>query len=307
VVEERDNSGNAVDRYVWSPVYVDGMVLRDRDADGNSGNGLEERVYVTQDANWNVTALVNTSGSVVERTVYDSYGRFDFKDASWGTRSSSSYAWVYLHQGGRYDATAALFNFRNRDYSPTLMRWVSVDPIGFKARDMDFYRYERDQPVNLTDPRGLSVQIAPVDSARTPQTPGLCCKPRVWIASRPADAWWNLPWYSPFWFPHHFVITLDANCNIHTYSFDGDGWHKDQEIDAGYTGLWWNVFEACGASPEAVEDAYRNRRAIDFWSLTYNCYAASRQLLRDCGCKVPGDPGPPYYGRHMIGAGPTLK
>jgi YD repeat-containing protein len=64
VLEERVG-GAAKVHYVWSPVYVDTMVLRDRDATG--GGTLSERLWVQQDANWNVTALVNTSGSVVER------------------------------------------------------------------------------------------------------------------------------------------------------------------------------------------------------------------------------------------------
>ncbi len=41
------------------------MILRDRDADNNGT--LEERLYVAQDANWNVTALFDSSGAVVER------------------------------------------------------------------------------------------------------------------------------------------------------------------------------------------------------------------------------------------------
>jgi YD repeat-containing protein len=61
VLEEQ--VGSAVKaHYVWSPVYIDAMVLRDRDADENSGNGLEERLWVQQDANWNVTALLDGSG-----------------------------------------------------------------------------------------------------------------------------------------------------------------------------------------------------------------------------------------------------
>jgi RHS repeat-associated protein len=155
VLEERNGSNAPVARYVWSPVYVDALVLRDRDADGNGS--LEERLYVLADANYNVTALVNTSGSVVERYVYDPYGRFDVKDASWGTRANSSYVWVYLHQGGRWDATEAMFSFRNRDYSPTLMRWASVDPIGFTAKDFNTYRYVRDDPTIANDPQGLFI------------------------------------------------------------------------------------------------------------------------------------------------------
>ena len=36
------------DQNVWSPVYVNAMVERGRDADGNPANGLEERLYVEQ-------------------------------------------------------------------------------------------------------------------------------------------------------------------------------------------------------------------------------------------------------------------
>jgi YD repeat-containing protein len=52
VLEERVG-GAAKVHYVWSPVYVDAMVLRDRDATG--GGTLSERLWVQQDANWNVT------------------------------------------------------------------------------------------------------------------------------------------------------------------------------------------------------------------------------------------------------------
>ena len=57
------------------------MVLRDRDADANSSNGLEERLYVQQDANYSVTSLTDTSGEVVERYVYDPYGTGTVIDA----------------------------------------------------------------------------------------------------------------------------------------------------------------------------------------------------------------------------------
>ena len=37
--------------------------------------GLDKRLYYLTDANMNVTALVNTSGQVVERYEYDPCGR----------------------------------------------------------------------------------------------------------------------------------------------------------------------------------------------------------------------------------------
>ncbi len=53
VLEERlAGSTSARTQYVWSPVYVDALVLRDRDADNNAStgaNGLEERLYVANE------------------------------------------------------------------------------------------------------------------------------------------------------------------------------------------------------------------------------------------------------------------
>jgi hypothetical protein len=59
VLEERID-GVVVALNVWSLAYIDALVLRDRDADADPETGdygLEQRLYVQQDANWNVTAL----------------------------------------------------------------------------------------------------------------------------------------------------------------------------------------------------------------------------------------------------------
>ena len=57
--------------YVMSPVYVDAIVLRDSDTDGSNTTGecdgtdtnkFEQRVYVLNDANYNVTGLVGDTG-----------------------------------------------------------------------------------------------------------------------------------------------------------------------------------------------------------------------------------------------------
>jgi len=152
VLEERVG-GAAKVHYVWSAVYVDALVLRDRDATG-SGT-LSERLWVQQDANWNVTALVNGSGTVVERYVYDPYGNVTVLTASWGSTSGSAYAWIYGHQGGRLDTTTGLYGFRNRDESVTMDRWTEVDPSGFGAGDNNLYRFTHNSPVNAVDPSGL--------------------------------------------------------------------------------------------------------------------------------------------------------
>ncbi|MCI0702284.1 MAG: RHS repeat-associated core domain-containing protein, partial [Planctomycetia bacterium] len=104
---------------------------------------------------FNVTALVNTSGSVVERYAYTPFGVVTVMNASWTTIGSSAYAWAYLHQGGRFDSTSGLYHFRNRDFSATLGRWTTMDLIRYSAADNNLYRAVGNQPVALTDPTGL--------------------------------------------------------------------------------------------------------------------------------------------------------
>ena len=131
VLEERQGNVASM-QYVWSPVYVNAMVLRDQ---LNSDGSIQQRLYVQQDANWNVTALVNTSGAVVERYVYDPYGVVTVLSGTWGTQTGSNYGWVYLFQGGRYDGVSGLYKFGARDYSAGLGRWIETDPLDLGAGD----------------------------------------------------------------------------------------------------------------------------------------------------------------------------
>jgi RHS repeat-associated protein len=143
---EEDVSGSMQDQYVWSPVYIDALIERDTPT---------QRMYVEQDANFNVTALVDTTGNVQERYVYDPFGSVSILAANWTTRGSSNYGWVYFHQGGRFDFATGLYAFRNRDYSSTLGRWVENDPIGFAGGDPNLYRYVGNDPTSSTDSYGL--------------------------------------------------------------------------------------------------------------------------------------------------------
>jgi RHS repeat-associated protein len=99
--------------------------------------------------------VISSAGNVQERYVYDPYGKVTYLTSTWGSRSSSSYAWVYLHQGGRLDTTSGLYHLRNRDYSPLLGRWVQRDPLEYLARDTNLYRYTSNSAVTYTDPTGL--------------------------------------------------------------------------------------------------------------------------------------------------------
>jgi RHS repeat-associated protein len=92
---------------------------------------------------------------VVERYVYDPFGQATVLDASWNVLAASAFAWVYLHQGGRFDATSGLYHFCYPDYSPTLGHWTSLDPLRYAAGDVNLYRTVGNAPTVYTDPTGL--------------------------------------------------------------------------------------------------------------------------------------------------------
>jgi len=56
---------------------------------------------------------------------------------------------------GREDDGTGLVYYRARYYSPRLQRFISPDPLGFDAGDINLYRYVNNQPNMETDPTGL--------------------------------------------------------------------------------------------------------------------------------------------------------
>jgi RHS repeat-associated protein len=158
VIEERQNgtgTSNVSYQYAWGAGYVDDLVLRDT----YSGGVKTLRLYAQQNANYDTTALVNTSGQVQERYLYDPYGAVTICDANWTPRTgnTSSYGWQYLHQGGRLDGVTGWYSFRNRDLIPAEGRWAERDPLGLGGGDLNIYRYVFNSPAGFTDPRDLGL------------------------------------------------------------------------------------------------------------------------------------------------------
>ncbi|MEL7237995.1 MAG: RHS repeat-associated core domain-containing protein, partial [Planctomycetota bacterium] len=169
LIEERDSSGATVSQYVNSPVWSNALILRDRDADGSGGGGgsdLEERLYATNDAMFNTTALVDDSGDVMERFQYDAFGQADAlatnhadRDGQTGTDAiGSAHGWVNTFQGGRADEAAGLTRFGVRDYDPSLARWGSSDPAG-QIDGPNTYAFVGNNPGTYADPTGMYGQL----------------------------------------------------------------------------------------------------------------------------------------------------
>ena len=157
--------------HLWDPRYVDAPVMRWRDADANSGNGLEETLYYCEDANWNVTTLVSAAGSVMERYVYDLYGKATVLDEDWDPveGNQSAVANARLFQGEEFSAETGLYSSRFRTgYHPTLGVWTSRDPAGY-IDGSNVYQYCLSNPAARTDPMGLCFGTAPEDLGTPPR------------------------------------------------------------------------------------------------------------------------------------------
>ena len=139
VLEQRIRTGGSLgseaeEQFVWSVAYIDGLILRDRNADLNNAtgvNGLEERVYALQDALWNTTALVDVNGNVLDRFAYTPYGVVETLNANWTPTASPSTPWAVLFRGYFADEGTGLLHARARQYSPTLGRFVGRDPESY--------------------------------------------------------------------------------------------------------------------------------------------------------------------------------
>jgi RHS repeat-associated protein len=101
------------------------------------------KTYLHMDRLGSVIALTDDTGAVLNSFKYGAFGE---------TPSLSGTPFGYT--GQRYDSELQAYYFKARYYSPVLGRFVSPDPIGFNAGDMNLYAYTGNNAINMTDPAG---------------------------------------------------------------------------------------------------------------------------------------------------------
>ncbi|MCH8991812.1 MAG: hypothetical protein IIA44_08720 [Acidobacteria bacterium] len=105
IIETRDGSSNVVAQFIHGTRYIDELVMARITGKGD--------FYYHQDANWNVIALTNPAGGLVEEYNYTPYGRlvakrhhaFGDADADGDVDAADNTAWLATQgQGGIYES-----------------------------------------------------------------------------------------------------------------------------------------------------------------------------------------------------------
>jgi RHS repeat-associated protein len=125
------------------------------------------------DRTGNVQFLLSEGNASLEKYTYDAFGEPTVTDWNGSNgRRSSNYGNRFMFTGREYFPSVALYDFRNRFYRPSLGRFLQSDPMGFGAGAANLFRYCGGDPVNRSDPMGLTAPEI-LKRPNEPFTPGV--------------------------------------------------------------------------------------------------------------------------------------
>jgi RHS repeat-associated protein len=124
--------------------YVYGLGLIEQERSG-------AKYFYHADGLGSTRFLTNESGSITDTYLYDAYGNI--------INSSGQTVNNYLYTGEQFDPNLREYYLRARYYNPSVGRFTGRDPFaGFLTEPLSLakYSYVHGNPVNMTDPTGLS-------------------------------------------------------------------------------------------------------------------------------------------------------
>jgi RHS repeat-associated protein len=137
-----DGNGTQTHRYLHGP-RVD-EILADETTTGVN--------WALTDNQGTVRHVIDSQGQVLNHIVYDSYGQVT-------SETNPNVDFRYGYTGRERDEETGLNYYRARYFDAAVGRFISEDPIGFRAGDSDLYRYVGNNPINLIDPLGLDGEV----------------------------------------------------------------------------------------------------------------------------------------------------
>jgi len=154
-------NGTVTEKYLWQGLtrllaVYDGdsnLIMRFEYADARMPVAMTKdgvKYYLAYDQIGTLKAVADSSGTVLLKRQYDSFGNILNEETSLPFEVPFGFA------GGLYDKDTGLVRFGYRDYDPETGRWTAKDPILFAGGDTDLYGYCLNDPVNWIDPYGLA-------------------------------------------------------------------------------------------------------------------------------------------------------
>jgi len=155
---EKDVNNLSLTRYV----YDDDAILLEYDganslqARYSHGEEVDQPLAMTRggqsyfyhtDHLGSVRLLTDAAGAVANAYDYDAFGNLE-------AASFETVANPYAFTARERDAESGLMFYRARYYDPNIGRFISEDPMGFEAEDLNLYRYVFNIPVMGVDPTG---------------------------------------------------------------------------------------------------------------------------------------------------------
>ena len=155
VLLEYDGTNTFMARYSHGDQVDQPLVLQ------KAGQGF---FYYHSNHQGSITHLTDSSGTVANSYVYDSYGRL--------LTVAELVVQPYSYTGREFDVESELYFYRARYYDPAAGRFLSEDPIGFNGRDQNLYRYVLSNPVNFVDSDGKQAGSSRPSTSGPTMTPG---------------------------------------------------------------------------------------------------------------------------------------
>ena len=138
------------------------------DNTGVAGFVFNSNTYIyRKDAYGNIIAILDSTGAVIVKYIYDAWGNHSVVDNSGTVITDTTHIGhlnPFRYRSYYYDSETQLFYCNSRYYSPELCRWISPDSIEYldpeSINGLNLYCYCYNNPISYSDPSGNLPQWA---------------------------------------------------------------------------------------------------------------------------------------------------